>query len=163
MAIKKIEIQDSTGDVYHPHTTTDVVFHGDTKLFDLLAKFLKKDGSVPVENTLNPLNSNQISLGSTTKVWQNVFIGTNNINPQGYCKLTNGLLIQWGNGPKGVNPGKIGFPVTFPNNVFQVIVTIDASMDGGTIRTFDTNKSNFSYTMQNFDSNSQCSWIAIGY
>lgn len=39
MAINKIEIQDAEGNIYHPHTTSDVVFYNKKPIEDILLKF----------------------------------------------------------------------------------------------------------------------------
>jgi len=50
----------------------------------------------------------------------NVVFGNHSHNSNGYQKLNNGLIIQWGTSLISVGGLGIVFPITFPNNIFGV-------------------------------------------
>ena len=84
----------------------------------------------------------------------------------GYQKLSNGLIIQWGtsSGTSGTTNRVIAFPIAFPNACFAVTANSQKN-DGnltyaggmGTITTTTFNMYNA------FNSSDNYSWIAIGY
>lgn len=53
-------------------------------------------------------------------------LGQFNLANNGYCKLTNGLILQWGRYTAAINPGDvsvpISFPVAFPTAVYHAMV-----------------------------------------
>lgn len=58
MAVSKIEIQDNQGNVYHPHTTVDVVFMKDgRKAEDVIAR-----NEASILNLQNELGTNKTTL-----------------------------------------------------------------------------------------------------
>jgi hypothetical protein len=46
------------------------------------------------------------------------------LSSNGYSKLPNGLLMQWGSaGGASSNPSTVAFPLSFPNSCFSVVIT----------------------------------------
>ncbi len=75
----------------------------------------------------------------------------------GYQKLSNGLTIQW-----GLNqPGTITFPISFSNNVLQVVATQTSSF-GSYQNVGVTTLTKNSYLLRG-ESGISYRWIAIGY
>ncbi|HHR5658250.1 TPA: gp53-like domain-containing protein [Klebsiella pneumoniae] len=64
----------------------------------------------------------------------------------GWQKFPGGIIIQWGMGgmPAGVLTGEVVFPISFPSNVFAILVTDTgaASVTYGT-----TNRSKIGFTL----------------
>ena len=98
MAINKIEIQNSTGDIYYPHTSSDVVKHG-------------TNSTVKAELDKLPatyLRATQYRAGDN-----------------GYLKLSNGDIEYWA---KGVADGGANdtahFTFSLPSGLFKSIHSI---------------------------------------
>lgn len=89
----------------------------------------------------------------------------------GYVKLTNGLIIQWGRGNSvnGETSVETQFPITFPTACLRVIAspfcsTANAGVDGW-VQVMSYNTSKFKYFGQ-FNGDTAgiaCDYIAIGY
>ena len=104
---------------------------------------------------------------------------TSSLSNNGWCKLPNGLILQWGNItlPNLTNEqtGVCTLPVTFPSAVFSIIiggVSGSISQDGNSQEGFSITQqttSNFtwvsSWERRNKDAfnNAPAQWIAIGY
>ena len=105
-------------------------------------------------------------------------LDTNNKAENGYCKLPNGLILQWGvNYSAGITVQQysktINFPIAFPNDCLNVQLTLNdvgygsnplATGVGMTSRT----KSNFVATFKDVRTsppsiNLYLFWFAIGY
>lgn len=168
MAIKKIEIQDSNGDVYHPHTTTDVVFNNQNKkLSDLLnekvdknsaggidlsagdGKGLKVGGSRIFEHSdsglyfrtknnkgfdftdssIRPSNTD-CTIGTNAIPFDNIHLAFPHLGGNGYTKLPNGLILQWGESSRNLDASGTGhtmdipFPIAFPNTFITAHATL---------------------------------------
>lgn len=66
----------------------------------------------------NPTTS--LTLGSSAKSFQDIFLGKPQVNTNGFAKLTNGLIMQWGVGSGQFNNTQkiisgITYPLKFPN------------------------------------------------
>ena len=89
----------------------------------------------------------------------------------GYTKLPNGLIIQWGYINTGTNDSDISvtFPITFPNHCSSVYISADSGggSDGRVPRTKNRTINGFTRTQDGFadarDSNYNEFWLAIGY
>ena len=70
MAVNKIEIQSATGDVYYPHTSSDIVKHGNSTLSAFLTLLENKFKSyLPL--TGGTMTGN-LTMGNSSKVIGNV-------------------------------------------------------------------------------------------
>lgn len=70
--------------------------------------------------------TNEISLGSTAAKWKDVWCGNWARASNGYNLLTNGMIIQWGEGSYA-NGATVTFPVSFPSSGIQVFATATAT------------------------------------
>lgn len=93
--------------------------------------------------------------------------GSNTSN--GYVRLSNGLILQWGSVGAMVinNDYAIAFPISFPNAVFSVTCTTVGSerWSGITCNTFTISNSSFHMTAAYSDwlAPIGSKWMAIGY
>jgi hypothetical protein len=91
----------------------------------------------------------------------------NSLNTNGYQKLSNGLIIQWGVGPDVSNPQEAVFPIAF-NNIFSVVATrteqgTDDNTTAGGLRIIDYSTTKFHVdTVVGGSNKSRFTWIAIG-
>jgi hypothetical protein len=79
-------------------------------------------------------------------------------NP-GYLKMSNGIIIQWGNATSVTNT----YPIAFPN---VACLTVTKEGAAGTFERSDSGITSQSLTGFTFTSHGVCSsinWIAIGY
>ena len=102
------------------------------------------------------------------------FKGANqSMSGNGYQKLPGGLIMQWGRKSVGdfANDyiGTIAFPIAFPNQIFQVNVTLysynEALFDASSAVT-GHRLTGFDFTLQEWNSvtqNVDVTYIAIGY
>lgn len=68
---------------------------------------------------LNYVNPNVINIGGSTD-----FDAGHSFTGNGYQKLSNGLIIQWGeSNVTAGNIREVTFPITFPNTILQLLVT----------------------------------------
>lgn len=77
--------------------------------------------TIPIADSNNKLNVNWLDF-------------VQNFGTNGYCKLPNGLILQWGSFntyPSGsYYIGTITFPIAFPNNVFTVVGISSTKLGG---------------------------------
>ncbi len=87
--------------------------------------------------------------------------GTSSVGSNGYSKLTNGVIIQWGYATGTAIPTTVSFPLAFPNACYSVSVTTDRSTSGasGHNHAYDVTTTGFKAVM---DSPYDGWWIAIG-
>ena len=88
------------------------------------------------------------------------FDGGHSFASNGYQKLTNGFIIQWGwyNGNAYVDNYPT-FPIAFPNACLQVV---GEATDGGNFSILAMSKTNFRYHDAAV-AGGDMRWIAIGY
>ena len=79
----------------------------------------------------------------------------------GYVKLGNGLIIQWGKTPQA-GSSNVTLPVPYSNTNY-VITTGSYSDDGNRYGTFLRSKTTTGFTIYSNYPNSSYSWITIGY
>jgi hypothetical protein len=83
----------------------------------------------------------------------------------GYQKLPGGLIIQWGTSASGTGSGTlVSLPITFPNNIFSVVVA-DIAFDSATgLHTTAVGTQNFTTSTFRIVASAASSayWIAIG-
>lgn len=77
----------------------------------------------------------------------------------GYCKFTNGLLIQWG---QNSTPNTVTFPTAFTATPRVALAQVSSSADQRNVMVYDVTKTSFkSHRYSNEVTTFQ--WIAIGY
>jgi len=125
-------------------------------------------------------NNDYIDVSSITYNRTNIktILDSNSKNTNGYCKLPNGLILQWGiDYSAGITVQSysktINFPMAFPNACFQVQLTLDdVGYGSGNFTTGigleARTASNFRFTIKNRTDkaaslNSNVFWFAIGY
>ena len=89
----------------------------------------------------------------------------------GYVKLTNGLIIQWGRGNSvnGETSVETQFPITFPTACLRVVASpfcsnANASVDGWVqVMSYDTSKFKYFGQYNGDVGGIACDYIAIGY
>ena len=68
------------------------------------------------------------ALGHPEQPWQDLYLGLPSISANGFTKLPNGLIMQWGlyHCSGGLDTGvyTIQFPITFPNNVLNCVTSV---------------------------------------
>ncbi len=85
---------------------------------------------------------------------------TQHLSSNGWTKLPNGLIIQWGTCYKRTNT----LPITFPNAFFVVNATKNQAINREKGNTTEiVNKSSFTYQIGHNDGNETAYYIAIGY
>ena len=90
---------------------------------------------------------------------------TANLSGNGYQKLPNGLIIQWGVGKSQHDNGYTNtFPITFPNACFSVTANHVGTSGNTNVTCNSATTSNFiSYTEYGTTTNITIYYIAIGY
>lgn len=171
-------------------------FHGYAGIFNFIDA---KDGTIVARISQNGIDCNAAS-ASKLRTPRNIaisgdvsgsayFDGSGNIQintsvngfdnwkgQNGYTKLPNGLILQWGTQDYASNPGEVSasitFPIAFPNSCLNISLTrkISAqSTDGdGTALLISTTQTMAHISLQHMNQNSTGSlrgytWLAIGY
>ena len=89
------------------------------------------------------------------------------VNPNGYAKFGNGLIIQWGITPTlnaaSEDEFTQNFPITFPNNCFSVVMSMNVVANKHVDANYwpqllGHNRSSFSYWYQSADRNAPCDY-----
>lgn len=88
-------------------------------------------------------------------------------NSNGYTKLPNGLILQWGMGTTGSSGAiTVTFPITFPNYCFSLSAIAYGGVDTN-VMVNNANNTEFDTTTFKSDGNlwgnRNFKWIAIGY
>lgn len=97
---------------------------------------------------------------STTNVATTAFANpASSIGANGYTKLPNGVIIEWGSDSSTTNPRNISFPLTFPNAVFSVVATSNNS--NASIQAI-TAQSVSQFTVNQGNAGSGINWMAVG-
>lgn len=113
----------------------------------------------------------KVDLGASTFPWKDVWVGSYANSENGYCKLTNGLILQWGKASieAGYSSGAGYFPIAFPEKCFFVVANpwitqghnYSISSPLGLLI-----KDNTHFTSQTWEVNNgkvEYTWFAIGY
>lgn len=104
----------------------------------------------------------------------NLFFGSYNLSNNGYTKLPNGLIIQWGtyhcHGGLDTGVYTIPFPITFPNGVFNCVTSVGGNNEPEANGITDSkiiawHTSSFNIKLYKTDRNVGVNtyWFAIGY
>ncbi|GLV28203.1 hypothetical protein TomTYG75_07260 [Sphingobium sp. TomTYG75] len=112
--------------------------------------------------------------GATTaaSAFANIAVAASSLSANGYIKLQNGLIIQWGKGAIQSNTDNpadaqtITFPIAFPTAVFSVVLSTESSanVDGGW-QAYSVGLSSFRAYFNKFEAGSGTGapyWIAVG-
>lgn len=128
MAINKIEIQNSTGDIYYPHTSSDVVKHGSSTLSAFLTLLENKFKSyLPLAGGTMTGN---LTMGNSSKV-----IGNVQGNADTATRLQNARNITIGKATQSFN-GSAPISYTLPQvGAVQFEYSSDPVVNGGRIPT----------------------------
>lgn len=89
----------------------------------------------------------------------------NSFNGSGYQKLPSGMIMQWGRATNtsqsGATPGTANFPLAFPNNVFQVVMT-DTSDNAYRYWTSNYTNTSFSFGALETDASTTDVYVTSG-
>ena len=121
-------------------------------------------GAVKLNNTLTSTSTTEALTAAQGKVLNDRFINDflNLKTENGYQKLPNGLIIQWGQ----QNESTTGtFPISFPTNALSICATLKAEAapwDGSVTSSYIVSNSQFKVGCGQLNGNILY-WIAIGY
>lgn len=95
---------------------------------------------------------------------RDIFLSGKIIDVNGYTKLPNKIIIQWGaiQVTGGVNGVEVILPISFTTNYRIVAAPVDLALGQTPITTWITGKSNTQFWIR-ATSNCSVQWIAIGY
>lgn len=114
-------------------------------------------------SALLPFVDNDLSLGNEFYKYKDIFVGGSSKGVNGYTKLPNGLILQWG---WIATPSEGGYvvtlPITFPNGIFRVLTSVD-STSFHNVRTYSAATSRFNLATTGGNAETSISWIALGY
>lgn len=124
--------------------------------------YLTKNGTF---NVTQLIPSVDCELGSSTNRWKEIYMGNYSVSTNGYTKLPNGMIMQWGS-ISLTSGSKTDFtpPIAFPT---QCLI-ISATLVGGTTYsnlgvTSGINSNNSLYALQSTGATRPVNWFAIGY
>lgn len=168
-----IRFNDKTNTSPWQNTRLGVIEHtvekdsGNTRLF--LGTYRNASGSEANSylNIICPLNANPYVLAPASKMNNSVLTtAVSSFTGNGYVKLGNGLIIQWGsNSTNNVQTGTITFPTAFTSTVAITYTPRGVSNQDSNYKRGITNKTVTNFTWVDWLGNkaSQIDWIAIGY
>ena len=133
-----------------------------------------------LSSSISPLEHNGTDLGKWDFAWKDVWIGTYAKIENGFAKLSNGLIMQWGEikyedyGHSGIKEflKSCNFPVSFPNELLSATLTpFTNKYDQAKIKTMsvrydlsDKSTLNTVITVESEGSwHTKLKYIAIGY
>ena len=122
---------------------------------------LTKDSTAPTATV--GTDTNQIA----TTAFVNAMLGgattpAKYFSSNGYVKMANGLIIQWGRGETGESLS-VTFPIVFPSACLNVVVTANVNADGGNYVSASKVKTTSTSGATLYVNAPNCYWIAIGY
>jgi hypothetical protein len=111
-----------------------------------------------------------LTIGADGKITSayDVAAGQLGLTANGYAKLANGLIIQWGKSAAAIaaNSGvNIVFPVTFPNALLSVAPSLKTSADANALNPSYSAETTAGFRLSNGAeaASDGYSWIALGY
>lgn len=110
-----------------------------------------------------PEVSRQISLGTNSNLWKEVWVGNYNKSLNGYCSLPNGMIMQWGyvNGITAAE-NTITLPIAMSHNNYNIHVTdYNNTTDG--VRTIRVKKATATQFVIVPTSTTNAYWLVIGW
>lgn len=141
-----------------------------------IARITVEGSNILIYNKSNGLHSIQLTndghfllseggkIGSGNYPVSELWLGERSINENGYSKLPNGLIIQWGRGMVNEsNSGVYHFPVSFPNDCFAIGLSGSRNSNRDYfLRMGRVSKSTYGQYSSSVEYN-EVSWMAIGY
>lgn len=112
MSINNVEIQDSVGNVYYPHTDASVVKYGDTDVGSALSEIVNSArAQYTVTANVTTLSETWLTMAWSSKIFDNnSFITTDNtkltINKSGLYAVS--LIIEFDTSPTGIRTLSVG-------------------------------------------------------
>lgn len=116
-------------------------------------------------NAFSPAVNKVMDLGLSTNSWKDVYVGSFSKNTNGYTKLPNGFIIQWGLLTNHLD-GAITLPIAFPTRVAAMTGSIKHYPDkwGGNLEFQNMTNSQFRVVVLNPPAQTYyVEWLAIGY
>ena len=112
----------------------------------------------------SPFNSGTVSLGTDTVPWLNIWLKGYSDLMNGYTKLSNGFILQWGTISGQTNLTNVYFPIAFPTKSLFV----SAQLNNGrpinmTLAVAMPEVSKFQIIPSDTSVSYGFSWMAIGY
>lgn len=140
----------------------DIVVEGDDLIITTNKQGAKKSLRLTSNGNLSTIEGGE--LGTSTNPWGELWLKSYLKEYNGYTKLPNGLILQWGSGYiKQSNSGNFAFPIAFPNDCVSITASGGYNNDRDYfLRVGRINKSTYSIHSSSVTENSM-SWIAIGY
>lgn len=130
-------------------------------------------GDVIWTDDIYPSTRGEKTLGNSEWTWKDIFLNVVSKRANGYTKLPNGLILQWGKTSFGASTGggKVTMPLSFPTECYTVLLTnvyanskaVVTSL-GGTETTLNSFYVYLQDVISNARPNYTCvvSWMAIG-
>lgn len=128
------------------------------------------------QRLMRPITSQakQIDLGSVAYPFKDLYLGTFATTDNGYTKLPNGLILQWGTNtiPASTEGFTVTFPIAYPTKHFGVFpVNVFSNLKNVTISLSGSGVSNLNFrvfpTVANTNAIPTVStlfkWVSIGY
>ena len=127
--------------------------------------------------SFRPMVDNALDLGSSNYKWKNIYLSGVSKSKNGYTKLPNGLIMQWGTWVKTATETSssytytINFPTSFPSTCLMVVPYASAFSTKGNYHPqccasvmSDSSASDFKFKIATtIDIRNELNWIAIGY
>ena len=126
--------------------------------------------------SFRPMVDNALDLGSSNYKWKDIYLNGMNKNANGYTKLPNGLIMQWGyhHFLDKVNEGgfestysvrtPVSFPIAFPNKILSFSSTSErVAVFSSFSDVTNSSCTLFATSMANANISARIRWIAIGY
>ena len=125
-------------------------------------------GLVKLNNTLTSSSTTEAPTSLQVKLLNDKFTQefTNNKATNGWQKLPNGLIIQWGLTNTSATAGTVPYPVTFPNATLFAVISETKSSTDGNIYSFSWIRDATTTSVLGWQSNGNAgllSWFAIGH
>lgn len=141
-----------------------------------IARITVEGNNILIHNRSNGLHSLQLTndghfllseggkIGSGNYPISELWLGERSITENGYSKLPNGLIIQWGRGMVSEsNSGAYNFPIAFPNDCLAIGLSGSwNSTRDYFLRMGRVSKSTYGQYSSSVEHN-EVSWMAIGY
>lgn len=111
------------------------------------------------QSGLNP--TGPMNLGSASRSWESIYLTGRSVTANGYIKLPNGMVLQWGTNKTAanVNAGYLNYNIAFPTTCVSVIAT----PQGGVAEICTQGYTDTSFAWNMNVSGRWFTWIALGY
>ncbi len=124
---------------------------------------------------VNPGSNLLTNLGNSSIRYRDIWVGASSTNTNGYTKLQNGLMLQWGTQTQtGIGMKVIEYvatyPTAFPTNCIRVIPFVGGTTESGSpgqvdVRLQTVGQTNFNYQVMpnEYTKSFVLHYLAIGY